>query len=69
MDRFELEQSILDCWHVADDIDLLYTAVLEKNLSTDEISNVLLGLSSIYSLKFDKLFSIYETLVKEGKFK
>ena len=47
-DRFDLEQHIMKCWNVTEDIDLLNYNVLEKDMSKDEISNFLLGLKTIY---------------------
>lgn len=72
MNRFDLEQQILSCWHITDDIGLLHKAVLEgklddQELTKDEISNYLLGLETIYNMKFQELFNTLETLIKEGK--
>ena len=66
-DRFDLEQNIMQCWNVTDDIDLLYKNVMEKNPSTDEIANFLLGLKTIYHAKFEELFDNFGALVEEGK--
>jgi len=66
-DRFDLEQEILDCWHVVDDIDMLLEAVLDKEISTDQISNVLLGMKEIYQLKFNRTFETFEALVQNGE--
>jgi hypothetical protein len=66
-DRFDLEQNIMQCWNVTDDIDLLYKNVMEKNPSTDEIANFLLGLKTIYHSKFEELFDNFGALVEEGK--
>ena len=68
-DRFDLEQQILDCWKIVDDIKLLDKNVLEGkieggNLTHDEISNYLLGLESIYGLKFEQLFATFGDLIK-----
>lgn len=69
-DRFDLEQGILKCWNITEDIDSLYTRVLDgEEMSVDEISNYLLGLKSIYDVKFDQLFKMFETLVHEGSIK
>lgn len=67
VDRFDLEQGILKCWNVVDDIDLLYENVLEKDMTTDEIANTLLGLQQLYKMKFEKLFGTFEKLVQEKK--
>jgi hypothetical protein len=71
-DRFDLEQQILDCWKIIDDIKLLDKNVLEGkieggNLTQDEISNYLLGLESIYKLKFEQLFDTFGSLIKQSK--
>ena len=62
-DRFDLEQNILDCWKITDDINLLYKNVMEEELDKDKISNVLLGLQAIYSMRFEQLWSTFENLV------
>lgn len=62
---FDLEQSIHDTWNIVNDIDVLLEGVLEKDLATDEIANVLLGLRTLYNLKFDKMFKQFETVHRE----
>ena len=66
-DRFDLEQNIMKCWNVTEDIDLLYRSVMEKELTTDEIANFLLGMKTMYDLKFDELFANFEQMVGERK--
>lgn len=67
MDRFDLEQGIMKCWNVTDDIDLLYRNVMEKGLTTDEIANALLGIKTLYEMKFDETFDCFTQLVHEKK--
>lgn len=62
-DRFELEQQILRCWNITDDIELLYKNVLETDMTKDEIANFLLGLKTIYDAKFNEAFNLFETIV------
>ena len=66
-DRFDLEQNIMKCWNVTEDMHLLYENVTEKDLTQDQIANALLGLHQLYEMKFEKLFSNFETLVREKK--
>ena len=67
-DRFDLEQQILKCWNITEEVQLLNEKVLEDDSYTrDQISNYLLGLHTIYEAKFDKLFSQFENMVKERK--
>ena len=65
MKIFDLEQEIMKAWHVVDDIDLLYENVIETGMSTGDIANVLLGLESVYNMRFQKVFNIFEDICKE----
>jgi hypothetical protein len=73
--RFDLEQEIMECWNVTSDIDDVYDYVMNGNgneLSADErdrVANILLGVSQLYELKFNKLFNTFEECVKVGEFK
>lgn len=63
--RFDLEQQIMNCWSVVDDIKALQELEDLREVSEDEKQNYLLGLRTIYQAKFEKLFSIFETCIKE----
>lgn len=60
MDRFDLEQHILQCWEVCDDIETL----VEQSATGDDI----ICLSRVYRYKFKQLFETFTTLVHEGQF-
>jgi hypothetical protein len=62
---FDLEQQIMDCWHVVDDLKILTESVLEREMTKDNIANITLGLETLYQLKFEKLFDLFETHCKE----
>ena len=65
-DRFDFEQQIMKCWSMVDDVEQLYNQVMESDhLNKDEIANYLLGLKTIYNVKFDTLFNQFEQLIKE----
>ena len=66
-DRFDLEQDIMKCWNITEDIDLLYRNVMDKDLSTDDIANALLGMKTLYEMKFNEMFDHFEKLVHEKK--
>jgi hypothetical protein len=67
-DRFDLEQQIMDCWGITDDLDVLFEAVMEKNLTKDNIANILLGMKDLYQLKFEKTFDTFEKCIRNGQF-
>ena len=60
--RFDFEQQLLECWGVTKDIKALCEAVCDRNpaMTEDEIANVLIGLESLYELKFNKLWQLFE---------
>ena len=68
VDRVTLEEKIMNCWQVVDDLKTVYRSE-QLYKDEDEMQNVLLGLFTLYQLKFEELFAIYEKLVKEGKIK
>jgi hypothetical protein len=64
---FDFEQSILQCWNVCDDLDLLYSQTMERStpLTQDEMANILLGMQSLYQLKFQKCFAEFESFCSD----
>lgn len=67
IDRFEFEQQIMSCWNVTSDVELLFRSVCDKNMTTDQISNCLLGMKEMYELRFNELFDTFEKLVQQNK--
>ena len=66
--RFDLEQLILKNWEITTEIKYLYEKVLEDDTYTrDKIANYLLGLETIYELKFNKLWDCFESITQQGK--
>jgi len=61
-DRFDLEQQLLDAWKVTDDIQLAYELSMEGN-DPDQLANLLLGLKTLYDIKFNKLWDTFESCV------
>ena len=55
-DRFDLEQEILECWKVVNDI----TIWADKNASAEDFK----VLAAYYEHKFDKLWETFETCIK-----
>lgn len=67
INRFDLEQEIMNCWKVIDDIDLLAEGVCEGTLTQDQIANILIGMKDLYNMKFEKTFGIFEECISKGK--
>ena len=62
-DRFEHEQQVMTCWAIVDELKTINEGVLEKDLSPDQVANMLSGLSVLYQLKFEKLFALFEASI------
>jgi hypothetical protein len=60
VDRFDLEQQILTCWSMVDDLRVF----ANSGADTDELR----ALSKVYDRKFDILFETFSTMVAEGQF-
>ena len=67
MDRFKLEEQILDCWHICDDIQTIIESTDIKELSEDELLNVLIGLKTLYQIKFELMFKTFERMIQNGE--
>jgi hypothetical protein len=65
--RFDFEQQIMSCWNVVTDLKDSTEAVLEQNLSKDQTANILMGLETLYQTRFDKLFRMFEQMIREQK--
>jgi hypothetical protein len=63
--RYDVEQSLMSCWGIIDDIKLLSETVLDGKMNTDEVSNYLIGLHSVYGLKFQNCFDQFSELQKQ----
>ena len=61
MDRFDLEQQILDCWQITEEIPMMES----QGASAVEISS----LACVYDYKFKRLWATFEAMVHERQFK
>lgn len=66
-DRFDLEEQMLNCWNVTEDINILTEGVMEQDLTKDQIANALMGLEQMYELKFNKMWNTFTKLIEEKK--
>lgn len=61
MNRFDLEQNILDCWNLVDELKLLSK---QNELSNDEYRELLNALHLLYDIKFKTLFYTFEKYIE-----
>jgi len=61
--RFDLEQEILTCWGVVDDLKFYIST--SDTWTEDERMNFLIGISVKYDKKFNQLFQVFEDMIKD----
>ena len=66
MDRFELEDAIMACWHTSDDLKLVTQQILEGADDKDNLANALIGIQELHNLRCQRVFDIFSTLVENG---
>ena len=69
MDRFDLEEQIQNVWQTKDDLDAVTERIMEDTVSdsmtSDQITNVLIGLSELHETRMWKLWHIFETMIRQ----
>lgn len=72
MKIFDLEQDIMNCWNVTDDVKLAaehfcenekYASLTAEQI--DDIMNLLLGIHSVYQMRFQRLWDTFNAHCKE----
>jgi hypothetical protein len=58
-DRFDLEQEILQCWNITDDI--------KNYVAESATSEEFAALAQYYERKFDRLWNTFESMIHERK--
>ena len=58
-DRFDLEQGIMQCWNMVEDVKLL----AKRGATAADFD----GVAQLYQHKFEELFAQFETGVQERK--
>ncbi len=59
--QFELEQGIMNCWSICDELNLISKYVMEsESLNRDKLANILIGMAELYQMKFENCFENFE---------
>lgn len=61
-DRFDLEQQIMQCWNLVDELDYVAELVTDN----DKAMNLLFGLKQLYQMKFERCFETFEKCLRSG---
>lgn len=66
-DRFMLEEAIVACFNVSEDLNLIVEEILEGNADPDELANMLQGAADLHKLRCEKTFRIFSQLIETRK--
>jgi hypothetical protein len=60
----KLEEKIMDCWSICNDLETVYQQIGdgEREPTTTELMNALMGMQQLYQWKFEQLLSKYEDM-------
>ena len=68
---YDLEQELMSCWNVVDDLELLYDNIVNNtsnkfDMSADtehRLGNIVLGLKELYQMRFERTQNTFEQVV------
>lgn len=63
--NYDMEQQIMQCWGVVEDIETLRLLRATRTMTEDELDNYLLGVKTLYQVKFELLFDTFETQLRQ----
>ena len=69
IDRFDLEQDIMNCWQVVEDLKTFSRRYLDgPKMTEDDVANIMIGIESLYQIKFEQMFNTFEQCIKNRQF-
>lgn len=67
IDRFDLEEKIMQAWKLSDDIKILFKSA--ERMDTDQMMSALDGLQIFADMRFEELWDTFEKCVQNGGFR
>ena len=62
--NFDLEQNILKCWNLVDEIEELANDFESKSIDHDDLIAILRAYKATYQIRFERTFKDYETVCR-----
>lgn len=66
VDRFDLEEAIMNAWRTSDDIKAFYKS--SEYMDEDQVMNALMGLEIFAEMRFNELWNTFEQCISNGVF-
>jgi len=66
--RFDLEEALMNMDKMGEDIETIMYAVGDSPIkcTEDKLINMLIGVKELHNTRYEKLWGIFESLVKDG---
>lgn len=66
IDRFDLEEKIMEAWHVVDDLKLLVERL--EYMNEDQVFSAIHGVQIFADMRCESLWNTYENCLRNGVF-
>lgn len=66
IDRFDVEQKIMEAWHIVDDLRLTYSRL--ESMDEDQLYGTIHGLEIFADMRFQSLMDTFEQCIHNGAF-
>ena len=68
MDRFDLEDAMSALYNMGDDIDAILHSYMDAKVrpTEDDMANMLIGAKALHNARYQRMWEIFEDLVKNG---
>ena len=68
MNRFDLEDAMSALHGMSDDIDNILHSYMDAKVrpTEDEMGNMLIGAKALHNARYQKMFEVFEELIKNG---
>ena len=69
MNRFDLEDAMSDLHQIGEDIETIIYAIGDSPVkhTEDQLLNMLIGMKQMHETRYQKMWNIFESLIKNGK--
>lgn len=71
MNRFDLEDAMSSLYNMSDDLDVILHSYMDARVrpSEDDMANMLIGAKALHNARYQKMWEIFEELIKTGVIK
>ena len=71
MNRFDLEEAMSNLHQIGEDIETIIYAIGDSPIkhTEDQLLNMLIGMKQMHDTRYQKMWNIFEDLIKQKKIK